>query len=376
MRQVQDYRYRLRRRTPFSLLKIRYSRLFIHLDNVRDIVSGACRDLLLKTSLTSLAPPEVHRIGALFPDATQPRRLCLYASYSRSSHVSDMVVEQLRAYRQAGFSIAFVSMSAELATDDLARLGGLCAVVIRRANHGLDFGAWAEALRLLGEEAGALDSLLLTNDSNIGPISPLQPWIEKCLQREGVFGLTESLQGGAHLQSYFVLGHGRRATLDMAAFLRDLRLSFSKWIIIQRGEIALTAAMRKQHFVAAVIDHETLENALLDNAGARLELSVVYPQLFQDVTASRLPADEAQETPETRRLRDRYRLRRQLFSFPLNPSQQLASVLVKTFKFPFIKTELIIRNPARMPFAPDWRYCIDDRSPCSVEMIERHIATR
>ncbi|MGL4288910.1 MAG: hypothetical protein ACRCVA_21345, partial [Phreatobacter sp.] len=62
--------------------------------------------------------------------------------------------------------------------------------------------------------------------------------------------------------------------------------------------------------------------------------------------------------------------------FPLNPSHQLASVLIKTFKFPFIKTELVIRNPARMPFAPDWRYCIDSESPCTVEMIERHIAIR
>ncbi|WP_204267400.1 hypothetical protein, partial [Escherichia coli] len=75
-------------------------------------------------------------------------------------------------------------------------------------------------------------------------------------EREGVFGLTESLQGGPHLQSYFVLGHGRRATEDMAGFLRGLRLSFSKWITVQRGEIALTAAMRQRHFVAAVIDHE------------------------------------------------------------------------------------------------------------------------
>ncbi|MBN8942092.1 MAG: hypothetical protein J0H01_21475 [Rhizobiales bacterium] len=376
MRQVQDHPYRPLRRTPVSLFKIRYSRLFLHLDNVRDIVAGSYRDLLLKTSLARLAPPEVHRNGPLFADASLPRRLCLYASYSRTSRVSDMVIEQLRAYRQAGFSIIFISMSASLAADDLARLSELCATVIRRANHGLDFGAWAEALRVLADEARSLDSLLLTNDSNIGPISPLQPWIDKCLRREGVFGLTESLQGGAHLQSYFVLGHGRRATEDMTAFVRDLRLSFSKWITVQRGEITLTAAMRKRHFVAAVIDHETLENALLDDVGAQLELSVVHPDLFKDVTIDQVPAAEGGDITDIRRIRDRYRLRRRLFGFPLNPTHQLASVLVKRFKFPFIKTDLVVRNPARMPFAPDWRYCIDDESPCSVEMIERHIATR
>ncbi|WP_204324432.1 hypothetical protein, partial [Stenotrophomonas maltophilia] len=70
----------------------------------------------------------------LFTEASQSRRLCLYASYSRTSLVSDMVLEQLRAYRQAGFSIVFISMSVSLAADDLSRLDGLCATVIRRAN--------------------------------------------------------------------------------------------------------------------------------------------------------------------------------------------------------------------------------------------------
>ncbi|WP_170181741.1 rhamnan synthesis F family protein [Phreatobacter stygius] len=376
MRRVQDYSYRTRRRTPLARLRARYSRLFLHLDNVRDIVGGSCKDLLLKSSLMRLAPPEVHHNHPLFPDGSRPRRLCLFASYSKTSVVSDMVLEQLRAYRQAGFSIVFVSMSAGVSKPDLERLSGFCATVIRRDNHGLDFGAWADALRLLAGETTGLDSLLLTNDSNIGPISPLGPWIEKCLASEGIFGLTESLQGGAHLQSYFLLGHGRRATEDLTAFLRKLRVSFSKWILIQRGEIGLTSAMRQRHFVAAVIDHETLENAVLDDIEAQLELSVVCPDLFANFAIDQPPSAGIHDLQEARRIRDRYGLRRRLFNFPLNPTHQLASVLVKTFKFPFIKTELIVKNPARMPFAPDWRYCIDDQSPCSVEMIERHIAGR
>uniref|UniRef100_UPI0013D858CE hypothetical protein n=1 Tax=Escherichia coli TaxID=562 RepID=UPI0013D858CE len=83
---------------------------------------------------------------------------------------------------------------------------------------------------------------------------------------------------------------------------------------------ALTAAMRQRHFVAAVIDHETLENALLDDVTAQLELSVVHPDLFKDIAIDQAPAAESSDMPDITRIRDRYRLRKRLFDFPLNPT--------------------------------------------------------
>jgi len=50
--------------------------------------------------------------------------------------------------------------------------------------------------------------------------------------------LTESLQGGAHLQSYMLLARGRAVVQDLAHFVQTMRISHSKWLLIQMGRSA------------------------------------------------------------------------------------------------------------------------------------------
>ncbi len=46
--------------------------------------------------------------------------------------------------------------------------------------------------------------------------------------------------------------------------------------------------------------------------------------------------------------------------YPLNPTHHLWRVLIDRFGFPFLKTELVRRNPGRLPGVDAWPALVDD----------------
>ena len=327
-------------------------RLQIYWRNLQDIVIGRIQDLggvSQQGTIEQLSPP-------------QGRLWCLYAAYSRSSVVSDMVLAQLAAYKSSGFSIVFVSMSENVAEEDRDKLANYCTHLIHRKSIGRDFGAWAHTANLLGDTLEDAEAVLFTNDSNLGPFYPLESWIKACRVREGFFGLTESIGGGSHLQSYFLLANGHAVVKDALRFLRTLKLTHSKWLMVQRGEIGFTQTMQRNgHYTGAILDHETLENALLENQELLAELFVMHPELREGL-------DPHWST------RNRYLLRSRLFLIPLNPNHKLNSVLLNHFHFPFVKVDLVTKNQGLVPSAPDWRYFLTSDSPVTEAMIDDHLA--
>ena len=379
MRRLHQPSYRLKRRSRLTLLQHKYRRYGIVYSVVSEKLQGRLKDALLALKILRLEKPELTWLSSEGDLTGVPTRWCFYASYSPRSLITDMVIEQLRSYREAGFQIAFITMSNRVTERDLAKLKPFCAVVIRRQSHGRDFGAWVHASALLRRQMETSTALLLTNDSMLGPISPLDRWIESCLAREGVFGLTESYGGGSHLQSYFLLGNGTSEVSSMLAFLQALQLSFSKWIMIERGEIKFTQVMqRRGHYTAALIGYEAVERALLENREYQAELEAVAPHLFHAFKSpnnmmfySNLPEEEKHNAA----VYNKYLLRSRLYLYPFNPTHHFNAVLLKHFEFPFIKAELIMKNPGMLPSVPDWPEFVTDESPVSVQMIEEHLAT-
>jgi hypothetical protein len=379
MRRLHQPSYRLKQRSRLALLLHKYRRYSIVYSVVSEKLQGLFKDALLFLNILRLEKPELTWLLEEAEVTGSPNRWCFYASYSPRSLISDMVLEQLKAYRDAGFRIAFITMSNRVTDQDMAKLKAFCPVVIRRQSHGRDFGAWVHASTLLRRQMETATALLLTNDSILGPISPMDRWIEPCLAREGVFGLTESYGGGSHLQSYFLLGNGVSEVSSMLAFLQALRLSFSKWIMIERGEIKFTKVIqRRGHFTAALIGYEALERALLENREYQAELEAIAPHLFHAFKSpnntnfySSLPEDEKNNAVAF----NKYLLRSRLYLYPFNPTHHFNLVLLKHFKFPFIKAELIVKNPGMLPSVPDWPEFVTDESPVSVQMIEEHLAT-
>jgi hypothetical protein len=290
------------------------------------------------------------------PDAT---RVALYVHYSATGQVSDMVRHQLRLLRQFGFAIVFISMAARIPEDDWQAARDLCGLVVHRQNFGRDFGAWHDMMPEVRRRWPHPDELMLANDSVLGPIHPMAPVMETMRAAgDGLFGLTESLQGGPHLQSYFLLARGTAAASDLMGFLQTLYVSHSKWLLVQMGEIRLARWMRQRgHPVAAVFGYDRLIQAAVADPEERQRLTGSSAKL-RDL--GQLPDDQAAEL---------------LHEWPLNPTQHLWHVLATKFGDPFVKTELVLRNPGRLPGVEAWPAVVPPDSPCPLPVLQAHLKT-
>ncbi|WP_428488840.1 rhamnan synthesis F family protein [Rhodopila sp.] len=321
----------------------------------QEVLAALPKDAI-RASRLSVAPLRMQDGIDLAPDAT---RIALYVHYSATGQVSEMVRCQLGLLRQFGVAIVFITMSENIPEADWRAVRQLCALVVQRENFGRDFGAWHDLMPEVRRRWPQPQELMLANDSVLGPIYPLAPVIEAMRSGgEGLFGLTESLQGGPHLQSYLLLARGAAVVRDLMDFLQNLRVSHSKWLLVQRGEIRLARWMRRRgHRVAAVFGYDRLAEAAVADPAERRRLMGSSTKL-RDL--DRLPAEEASAL---------------LHEWPLNPTQHLWHVLATKFGDPFVKTELVLRNPGRLPGVETWPAVVPADSPCPLPMLQAHLRT-
>ncbi len=270
----------------------------------------------------------------------QGRSVGLYLHWSGSGRVSAMVLRQLALWRAAGFDMVFVTNATPPAADWDA-VAVETVLRIRRRNVGRDFGAWRDAAALALDGQPAPEELLLANDSVLGPFLPLDPLVDTWRGGgEGLFGMTESWGGGPHLQSYALLARGAGAVAGLCAHLARQRDSRSKWRTVQGGEIGLTRAMLAEgHRCGALFGYARLA------AGLDAAERATFGPRFGDAAA--------------------------VLRYPLNPTHHLWRVLVERHGFPYLKTELVRRNPGHLPGVEQWR---DVVPPPMLGMIEEHLA--
>lgn len=281
---------------------------------------------------------EVRRVEAGIPPAGTGS-LALYLHWSPGGQVSAMVLRQLDLWREAGFDLVFVS-NAPPPAPDWDAVGERASLRIARDNIGRDFGGWRDALAIALDRFGPPREVLLANDSVLGPIRPMAPVIDALRSGgEGLFGLTESRGGGAHLQSYVLLARGAGAVADLGAHLASFRPTRSKWRLVQQGEIALARRMLDRgHRVAAVFGYDRVTAGLTE-----ADLAALGPRYAEPDAPHR---------------------------YPLNPTHHLWRVLVEQFGFPFLKTELLLRNPNAIPGIATWR---DLTGPADLPLLEAHL---
>jgi hypothetical protein len=290
------------------------------------------------------------------PPTTAGRRIALYAHYSVSGRISSMVCRQLACYRANGFDVVFVTNSQNVEEDSWRAAAAHCWYLVRRRNIGFDFGAWRDSAALL--LAGQVpEELLLVNDSVLGPLRSLTPLFAFArMMGGGAIGLTESRQGGAHLQSYFIFVSGAAVTADTLEFLFRLRLSTGKWLLVQRGEFGLTRFLvRRGHRVAALFGYARTLEAILACSEERRYLATILPKFVREM--------EAGENPH-----------RLLLRWPLNPSIHLWRGLLRSLGFPFIKTALFsLRLP--LPESMDWFAFTKDEAVDFAHLVSDHLET-
>jgi lipopolysaccharide biosynthesis protein len=155
-----------------------------------------------------------------------------------------------RALVGGGYDVLVVSTVEDDAPLDWHGPPPTGVTVLRRSNVGYDFGSWSIALARYPQIAHARSALLL-NDSLAGPFDEIDDLLAQLeASAADVWGLTDTMQFGHHLQSY-CLGF-RRGSLDAAPvkrFWKDIRVEASKEAVIWRNEIGLSQMLHRERFV-------------------------------------------------------------------------------------------------------------------------------
>ncbi|WP_298224437.1 rhamnan synthesis F family protein [Acidocella sp.] len=271
-------------------------------------------------------------------------RVVLFMHFDRHGNVRRQLLDYIRAFRENGRDVVFVTNSGRLAVEAEAALRELCAAVVIRRNAGYDFGAWADVLDRLGLPRAETQELILANDSLFGPLVPLGDVLRRLnYAKADVWGLTESWQLRYHLQSYFLaFGPAALRTEGFTKFWRAVRPVPMKSYVIKRYEVGLTQAMTKLGLKCAALWPYEMLTAMV----GRDELA----QLLAEEETLIGKADPAQTMRKEQALYIRESVAQRL---PLNPTSDLWRQLLLS-GFPFIKRELLRDNPSDVLDVGDW----------------------
>jgi len=248
--------------------------------------------------------------------------VAIFAHYDPAGAVSDETLGYLDSLREAGRTVLFASNAGRLTAGADRAVRGRCGGVLTRTNAGHDFAAWRAAMLRWDLPRADTRTLLLVNDSVHGPLAPLGPVLARMdLRHADLWGLTDSVQRGPHLQSYFVLaGAVAFRHPAWARFWAGVRPVRSREWAIVGGELGFSRAM----------------------AEAGVRLAAVWPH---DAVLARSLADPGATEPErAQRTRVAAKIEN---GDPVNASIDLWRALLR-LGCPFVKRDLTGRNRGRV----------------------------
>jgi lipopolysaccharide biosynthesis protein len=189
-----------------------------------------------------------------------PERVAVVAQWSASAKLSRSVCRLIEEFRAAEFDVVLVSACEDPSSLKWAVERPPGVLVLRKPNIGYDFGSWSIAMAARPKIAEARH-VILANDSLIGPFAPLGPLLERFVATScDVWGLTDTMQFGRHLQSYFV-GYQHQVLKDapLSRFWADRRVERTKDDFIWRGEIELSRVLHREGYLAkAAFPHQRI----------------------------------------------------------------------------------------------------------------------
>lgn len=294
-------------------------------------------------------------------------RLALFATFQPLPTPPSYLIAYLEALRRQDVAVVVVDTS----PTPVQLPAELAPLVLRRKNVGWDFASWLAGLHEVRGLMDATEELLLTNDSVFGPIFPLaETWENPRIQGADVWGITDSWSIGYHLQSYFLVFRKRALQSDAFwRYLEDYPFPAAKRQVVRDGEVGLTTALRAAGMsIAATAPYEDVARAWLDGLGARIERIRAYPENAFMTTADLEVAVRGREAAAGLRhlLEAAQHVRR---GIPLNQTHFFWDTLLTDFRVPFLKRDLMMDNPAEVPYATEVRPLIERVSEYDVDHI-------
>jgi lipopolysaccharide biosynthesis protein len=274
------------------------------------------------------------------PPSPGGKCLCIFAHYSKKASVDGYVVHYLEALKDFGADIIFVSANPELSQDEIEKIQPLCRTIMIRRNVGYDFGSWKVGLEKT-PNLETYEQLILANDSVYGPLFPLGEVFQAMGTRDNVdfWGITDSWHPNYHLQSYFLaLNRSAFMSRPFKQFWRTLPYLRSKRDVINNAEVRLTPYLARR--------------------GLRSGVYCPYGSI---------------EPPEGRTVWEK-RVRDLALRHNLNPGHFFWKTLIEKHRCPFLKVELLVKNPARVQDLHSLDETISSRTEYRTNLIYEHLA--
>ena len=246
----------------------------------------------------------------------------VFAHFDPTNRVDENCIHYLKELRKHSAELIFVTTS-NLDETECLKINSLVNKIIQRENIGMDFCSYKAGVLEL--ELKEWDYLLLANDSVYGPFYPLEETLCKAIaSKASLYGICKSFEIAPHIQSFFMLFD--QSAIQHSAFTKfweDVSSLPNKQQIIQKYEIGLSQQ--------------------LQIAGLKITASYEkqYPKWIQVLIF----------IYQTQWGYKFYRLRKLIFKIlnhkdiGFKPMHLLSMRLVKKHRIPFIKKELIQKNP-------------------------------
>ena len=261
--------------------------------------------------------------------------LCVFASFEKTGCVASYVELYLKSLRDAGFDIIFVQSSDYApAKGSYESIRPYCRQIINRKNIGYDFYSWKVGLER-SHDLKSYERLLITNDSVVGPFTPLAPILNRMdAESNALWGMTDCSETGSyHLQSYFLYCHRQVFTKPFfTRFWNSVRVLNQKWQIVVEYEVGFS------------------RSAL----AADVQLKACFP--YEEVRTRCLAK------------RDDFQFAQQIRDEALNSTLYAADVLLGEMGFPFMKTELLRVNRLDLHWLHRWPSVVAHASPDAIRV--------
>lgn len=277
-----------------------------------------------------------------------PLRWVVYASFDTEGRPAPHALDQLQAYRRAGFSTLVVDTSPLIG--DARRQGwqDTATVWFQRPNIGYDFQSFNSGLKHLTGALGvdiARLHLILANDSCFGPFLDLEAVLAGFRDQPGrcVFGITDSFEVHYHLQSYWLYFRPDVAPLAQQ-ILAAMPIATGRSEAIETGELALSRLLRDQHCEL---------RAYAPVADTMSRFSSHYGHIFSllHLTLRRI-AKRPLYTQRADGACLKLLLRRENALAYVNPTLDYGVAAFRAGLTPFVKKSLLRDNPSHDPSVP------------------------
>ena len=306
-------------------------------------------------SAIATALPRIRSVSPGADPHAGSSKIAIYVAYDRRSLLADYVLSQVAALAETGRKITFIWTSPKLPPDAVALLHPFISEFVHRRNIGHDFGAYKDGIARLGP-LDRYDNLLLMNDSCYGPFRSLSEVDEQaCASGADIFSITDSWDFRYHLQTYY-LWIGERALRSAAftEFWSALLHSQPREMVIANGEVRFTQMMLKAGLTA---------RALCPYG--------VAAQYAKATALARLGRPALLMSEEKRYLE--FLVNAITYRQSLNPTHFFWDVLITQCGMPFIKRDLLRRNPARIPGLLDWEDVVGGLDVADLQPIRDHL---